>query len=264
MVRLVALLGALFVLSACSLPSPANLPALKSEASVRPDLRDRISHRLLWLAPEQEWHYNCLFLKPIADLTRDEQRLALPSADLLFRAYFEDQRLAHRSAGFLYRQVADQGVAYAYLKLGNLILDGKGTEPNPLGGAKVIYQSALLDCAAGQHRYAELLTQGKGVATDLVAAWSWAEVAKNQGFEDSETLQKRMESVMAPAQIELAKGDAKRLRNQLNLFNHGALGKELVECRTERNVRPFITRMRACHAMGGTHDGQTIAFRTTP
>lgn len=264
MVRFVALLGALFVLSACSLPSPANLPSVKPESAIRPDLRDRISHRLLWLAPEQEWHYNCLFLKPIADLTLDEQRLALPSADLLFRAHFEDQRLAHRSAGFLFRQVADQGIAYAYYRLGNLILEGSGTQPNPQGGAKVIYQSALLDCAIGQHRYAELLTQGKGVAADLVAAWSWAELAKNQGYDGSEALQKRMESVMAPAQIELAKGNAKTLRGQLNLFNHGPLGKELVECRTDRNLRPFITRMRACHAMGGTHRGNPIEFRTQP
>lgn len=264
MVRFVVLLGALFALSACSLPSPANLPSIKPESAIRPDLRERISHRLLWLAPEQKWHYNCLFLKPIADLTLDEQRLALPSADLLFRAHFEEQRLAHRSAGFLYRQVADQGIAYAYNQLGNLILEGKGTEANPQGGAKIIYQSALLDCAAGQHRYAELLTQGKGVAADLVAAWGWAELAKNQGFEESATLQKRMESVMSAAEIELAKGNAKTLRNQLNLFNHGPLGKELVECTTDRNLRPFITRMRACHAMGGTHRGNPIEIKSTP
>lgn len=261
MVRFVALLGALFVLSACSLPSPANLPSLKSEEAIRPDVRDRISHRLLWLAPEREWHYNCLFLKPVADLTLDEQRLALPSADLLFRAHFEEQRLAHRSAGFLYRQAADQGIAYAYVRLGNLILEGKGTTANPQGGAKVIYQSALLDCAAGQHRYAQLLSQGKGVAADLVAAWSWAEMAKNQGYEASAALQKRMEGIMAPALIDLAKGNAQTLRNQLNLFNHGPLGKELVECTTDRNLRPFITRMRACHAMGGTHHGDPIDFK---
>ncbi|NVK17496.1 MAG: sel1 repeat family protein [Methylocystaceae bacterium] len=264
MFRIIVLLGMLSTLAACALPSPANLPAVVSEKTVRPDLRERISHRLLWLAPEEKWHYNCLFLKPLLELTYDEQRLALPSADLLFRAHFEEERLAYRSAGFLYRQAADQGIALAYVKLGNLLLDGKGTAANPQGGAKLVYQAALLDCAEGQHRYAELLTQGKGVATDLIAAWGWADLAKNQGYPDSEALQKKMQSVMAPAEVAWAQEQARTLSSQIKLFNHGPASKQLVECTTDRTRTPFITRMRACHAMGGTHHGDAIDFRSKP
>ncbi|MDV7340666.1 tetratricopeptide repeat protein [Terasakiella sp. A23] len=262
MLRILSIMCLLSMASACALPSPANLPAVVSEKHVRPDHRERISHRLLWLAPEQQWHYNCLFLKPLAALTFDEQKLALPSADILFRAHFEEKRLAYRSAGFLYRQAADQGIAMAYVKLGNLLIDGKGTQANPKGGAKLVYQSGLLDCAEGQHRYAELLTEGKGVRGDLVQAWGWAEMAKKQGYPGSGALQKKMESVMAPAQMALAREQARTLRSQLDLFNHGPNANKLVQCTTDRNRTPFYTRMRACHAMGGTHQGEVIDFRS--
>ena len=262
MIRIVMLMGLLCVLGACSIPSPAHLPELVPEKKVRPDHRERISHRLLWLAPEETWHYNCLFLKPLASLDYDEQKLALPSADLLFRAHFEEKRMAYRSAGYLYRQAADQGIALAYVKLGNLLLEGKGAKYNPKGGVKLVEQAARLDCAEGQHRYADLLTKGKGTRTDLVAAWGWAEMAHQQGYEGSQALQKRMESVMGPSEIALAKEKARTLRSQLDLFNKGAQGQTLVQCTTPRNRKPFITRMRACHAMGGTHTGQAIDYRS--
>lgn len=261
MLRLSALAALMGLVAACSLPSPANLPELVDEREVRPDHRERISHRLLWLAPEEKWHYNCLFLKPLARLTYDEQVLALPSADLLFRAHFEEKRMAFRSAGYLYRQAADQGIALAYVKLGNLLLEGKGTKYNPKGGAELVLQSARLDCAEGQYRYADILTKGVGVETNLVEAWAWADMAREQGYPDSAPLQKKMESVMGPALIALAKEQSKTLRGQLDLFNKGPRGRELVECTTPRNRKPFITRMRACHAMGGTHRGDPIQIR---
>ncbi|NVJ93524.1 MAG: sel1 repeat family protein [Methylocystaceae bacterium] len=262
MLRIAMLMGMVSILAACALPSPVNLPQVIEEKEVRPDYRERISHRLLWLAPEQEWHYNCLFLKPLRDLDFDEQKLALPSADLLFRAHFEDKRRAFRSAGHLYRQAADQGIALAYVYLGNLLIDGKGTPANTRGGAKLVHQAAQLDCAMGQYRYAELLTTGTGVQTDLVAAWAWADVAAKQGYPEGAVLQKRMESVMAPAEISLAQEQAQTLRSQLDLFNKGPQSQELVECVTDGVRRPFITRMRACHAMGGTHRGPVIDFRS--
>jgi hypothetical protein len=261
MLRAASICVLLSLLAACSLPSPANLPELVDEREVRPDYRERISHRLLWLAPELKWHYNCLFLKPLARLTHDEQVLALPSADLLFRAHFEKQRMAYRSAGHLYRQAADQGIAMAYVELGNLLLEGKGTKYNPKGGVELVLQSARLDCAQGQYRYAELLTKGEGLQSNLVQAWAWAEMARSQGYPDSAALQKKMESVMATSQVALAKQTASTLRSQIDLFNKGPMGKELVECTTPRNRKPFITRMRACHAMGGTHRGDPIQIR---
>lgn len=252
----------IFALGGCLVPGPLNVPDLVPEKAVRPDLRERISHRLLWFSPEESWHYNCLFLKPLRSLDYDEQRLALPSADLLFRAYHEERRLAYRSAGHLYRQAADQGIALAYVRLGNLLLDGKGTRANPQGGAKLVEQSARLDCAEGQYRYAELLTTGQGVRTDLVMAWAWADVARSQGYKAATDLQKKMQSVMAPAQVSLAEENAKTLRKQLDLFNRGPQSQILVECVTPRNQKPFITRMRACHAMGGRHMGKEIDYRT--
>ncbi len=261
MLRAASIAVLVSLLGACSLPSPANLPQLVDERKIRPDHRERISHRLLWLAPEVKWHYNCLFLKPLAGLTYDEQVLALPNADLMFRAHFEEKRMAYRSAGHLYRQAADHGLAMAYVKLGNLLIDGKGTSPNPKGGAALVLQSARLDCAEGQHRYAELLTQGRGIQTNLVQAWAWAEQARVQGYPESGALQKKMESVMGGSLIQLAQQHAQTLRGQLDLFNKGPKGQELIECTTPRNRKPFITRMRACHAMGGTHRGDPIQIR---
>ncbi|SCA57521.1 exported hypothetical protein [Candidatus Terasakiella magnetica] len=262
MLRTVFVLGAMMILGACAIPSPANLPEIVSEKEIRPDHRERISHRLLWLAPEMPWHYNCLFMKPLASLDYDEQKLALPSADLLFRAHFEEKRMAYRSAGHLYRQAADQGIALAYVKLGNLLIEGKGAKPNPAGGAKLILQAARLECASAQHRYGDLLTRGIGTRTDLVQAWAWVSLAQKQGYPDSAKLLKRIAPFMGPSQVALAQQRAEELRQQLELFNRGAQSKTLVECVTPRNRKPFITRMRACHAMGGTHISGPIDYRT--
>ncbi|WP_135079251.1 tetratricopeptide repeat protein [Terasakiella sp. SH-1] len=260
--RAMLVLAVMMFLGACALPSPASLPEIMSEKQVRPDHRERIAHRLLWLAPELPWHYNCLFMKPIAQLDHDEQKLALPSADLLFRAHFEEERMAYRSAGYLYRQAADQGIALAYVKLGNLLIGGKGAKPNPEGGAKLILQSARLECAQAQYRYGELLTRGIGVKTDLVQAWGWVYLAQQKGYPKSAALLKRMEPFMGPSQISLAKQNAETLQHQLNLFNQGPQSQALVRCVTPRIRKPFITRMRACHAMGGSHMGEPIDYRT--
>ncbi len=261
MLRSFLTVGVLIFMSACSFLNPANVPDVVSEKTVRPDYRERISHRLFWMAPEQRWHYNCLFLKPLANLDYDEQKLALPGADLLFRAHFEEKRMAYYSAGHLYRQAADQGLALAYVKLGNLLIDGKGTRANPKGGAKMVLQAARLDCAEGQYRYGELLADGKGVTSDVVRAWGWVDLAKEQGYPESAKLLARIERFLGPAQIALAQQQREALRKQLDLFNKGAMGQELVDCITDRNPTPFITRMRACHAMGGTHVGDPINWR---
>jgi hypothetical protein len=252
----------LMLLAGCTIPNPADLPEVVSERYVRPDHRDRIAQRLLWLAPERPWHYNCLFQKPLADLTLDEQKLALASADLLFRAHFEEKRLAYRSAGHLFRQVADHGVPLAYVRLGNLLVDGKGVQPNPKGGLKVMLQAARLDCAMAQHRYGELVANGVGQSPDLVKAWTWLDQAHKQGYEESKALMVRLERFMGPALVEHAKEQSAVLRSQLDLFNTGEDSLRLVECVTDRNRTPFITRMRACHAMGGTHSGQPIDYRS--
>lgn len=252
--RHLGILAALVVLlQACALPSSVVLPPKVQEKEVRPDVRERVNERLLWLRPEQKWHQNCLFSKPVADLVIGEQHLALPAADLLNRAYWENHRMAYRSAGYLYRQAADAGLPLAFVRLGSLLIEGKGVPRNRQGGAELMRQAALLDCAEGQFAYADVLTKGQGVVTNLVDAWGWAEMARVQDHQQGAQLQKKIESVMGASQIALAKENAKKLRSQLDLLNHGAEGQILVQCKTSRGLRPFVTRMRACYAMGGTH-----------
>lgn len=253
MLRALALSALIVGLSSCILVSPTTYPDVVDEKHVRPDLRERIRHRLLWMGEEQPWHENCLFQKPISELVGGEQQLALPSADLMFRAYWEERRMAYRSAGFLYRQAADNGLALAYAKLGRLISEGLGTDPNPQGGAQLILQSARLQCGEGQYLYADILTRGQGVAPNLIEAWGWADQAAKQGHAQGLALKQKITALLGPSQLELARQNAETLARQLHLFNHGEQGKTLVKCKTDRNPTPFVTRMRACHAMGGTH-----------
>jgi len=246
------------ILTACVRPP---LPEAVTTPTPKKELLKQVSERLLWLAPEEDWHSNCLFGKPIAQLSADELRLARPTAELLFRAHFEEKRLAYRYAGALYRQAADQGAAYAHVKLGNILLAGNGVTPNPQGGAKLVQQSAQLDCALGQYRYGELLTQGKGVKTNLVEAWSWLELARRQGYEESKKLQGRIQPYLNAPAMALARQKHQELRGQLDRFNYTAKAQELIQCVTPRDRKPFITRMRTCHAMGGTHFGDVIDYR---
>jgi len=252
-IRLGILLGMVLVMGACAMPSSVLLPPKIQESNAHPDVRDRIKERLLWMRPTQKWHYNCLFTKPVSDLLIGEQQLALPAADILNRAYWEDHRMAFRSAGHLYRQAADAGLPLAFVRLGRLLIDGKGTQKNQHGGAELMKQAAMLDCAEGQFAYADVLTKGQGVATNIMEAWAWSEMARVQGHKKGAVLQKRIESIMGPSQVGLAQENAKKLRSQLDLLNHGAEGQTLVQCKTLRGLRPFVTRMRACYAMGGTH-----------
>jgi hypothetical protein len=256
--RFVIVGAALLTLGACAEPQ---LPDPVIENTTRAERLQQISDRMRWMAPEKEWHANCLFLKPVAQLNADEQRLALANADLLFHAHFEEKRLAFRSAGAIYRQVADQGVAYGHVKLGNILIGGKGVQPNPVGGAKLVKQSAQLDCAYGQYRYGELLSKGIGVKANFVQSWAWLELARQQGYEDEAGLQAKVERFLGPVQLDLAAKQAKELRYQLDVFNTGPKSQQLIQCVTARNKKPFITRMRACHAMSGTHVGGLVDYR---
>lgn len=258
MLRLVLAFALSIFLTACV---RAPLPDAVTIKTPKKELLKQVSDRLLWLAPEEEWHPNCLFGKPIADLSLDELRLARPTAELLFRAHFEAKRLAYRSAGAMYRQAADQGAAYAHVQLGDILLAGNGVPANPQGGAKLIQQSAQLDCALGQYRYAELLTQGKGVKTDLVEAWTWLDLASAQGHEESKELQARIKPYLNAREIEWASQRSDELRRQLDTLNYGPQAQELIQCVTPRDRKPFITRTRTCHAMGGTHFGDVIDYR---
>lgn len=244
------------IVTACAFPSEVSLPSLVSEETVRPDYRDRLRHRLFWLGPEENWHAACLMGKPIDQLTFDEQRISLPAVDLLYRGHFEERRSAYRSAGYLYRQAADQGLPLAYEKLGMLLIHGRGAPTNRQGGATLIRQAAMLGCAAAQHRYGELLGNGVGVGVNVVDAWMWVALAAEQGYKESSVLLKRLEGVMAQSQKDYAQQNLASLRQHLINFNQGTYGQELVNCTTDRRTEPFVTRRRACHAMGGQHSAE--------
>ncbi|WP_417821758.1 tetratricopeptide repeat protein [Terasakiella sp.] len=260
--RLALTVASLTILSACAdLPLPEPLTETVAGQSTKAERLKEISERMRWMAPEKAWHYNCLFLKPIAQLNQDEQMLALVNSKILSIAHFEEKRLAYRSAGSLYRRAADQGIAYANAKLGNILIAGKGVSPNPIGGTQLVQQSAQLDCAFGQYRYGELLSKGIGVKANFIDAWAWLELARRQGYEDEQKLQNKVEGFLGPVQLQLANQKADTLRQQLDIFNKGPQSQQLIQCVTPRSKEPFITRMRACHAMSGTHVGSLIDYR---
>jgi len=240
------LLGLVVFLAGCAVPQGGVRLTEQMSAPSRGDLLTQIRNRLSWLGPQKRWHQACLFTPITGVITIEQLRLRLSGADVLYRAHFEERRKAFQSAAQLYRQAADQAMPLAYERLGMLLIRGQGRVPNAPEGVRLLRQSAWLGCAAGQHRFADLLANGVGVTTDVVESWAWAALAQDQGYEDSSGLLRRLERVMSTPQLDFARQTFMQKRQQLQNFNQGAYGQELVTCTVPRRFER--------HAMGGTQE----------
>lgn len=253
MKHFVMLISTMLTLGGCAALSPATFPDLVSEEHIRPNLKDRIRHRLHWMGPEQKWHYKCLYSKPVSHLIKHEQSFALRTADLIYRANWDEKRMAYGSAYKLYQKAADENLPYAFAKLGALSIKGHGVAKDAKKGVILLQQSARLNCAQGQYLYAQALSQGTGVRSNLIQAWAWVEMARLQDYPGAKTLQKRIKNIMRPEHLIQAQTKADQLYSQFRSFEKGGQDDILVHCTTQHTPRSFVTRLLNCHAMNGSY-----------
>lgn len=160
-----------------------------------------LSEQLSWLGQEEQWHYNCLFLKPIRYLDENELPIAIGHINLLTRAKFEIKNKAYDVAGKMLRDSADEGFPLANVELAKMLMVGLGIPPNPESAHTLLLRAAYDNCAIAQFELAKHLVS----FGDKLRAWGWVELAVKQGYKPARDLMNTLEDSMNPVQLQLAK-----------------------------------------------------------